>query len=209
MSVVHLIFVKAFSFGSNVTYPKKSRHVPHWKKLPKARSYFHAVFGLASCHCLSNFIILFAESQQNEIHLSLPPPTSLLSTSFGTPFNFCSLEGDVIEPAAQIWKQKKKKLKASKARVRIWCGFELKGLPICMYINSEYMPPKVYINIYIYIWCVYVDIDTYPFHWRSRDSKSKRANYQEIQVDSKASPVLAMILTQQTIIWHNKTLAMK
>ena len=154
MSVVHLIFVKAFSFGSNVTYPKKSRHVPHWKKLPKARSYFHAVFGLASCHCLSNFIILFAESQQNEIHLSLPPPTSLLSTSFGTPFNFCSLEGDVIEPAAQIWKQKKKKLKASKARVRIWCGFELKGLPICMYINSEYMPPKVYINIYIYMVCI-------------------------------------------------------
>ena len=90
---------------------------------------------------------------------------------------------------------------------------ELKGLPICMYINSEYMPPKVYIIVciyiyyiyilyiyYIYGWCVYVDIDTYPFHWRSRDSKSKKANYQEIQVDSKASPVLAMILTQQTII---------
>lgn len=57
--------------------------------------------------------------------------------------------------------------------------------------------------------CVYVDIDTYPFHWRSRDSKSNKSNYQEIQVDSKASPVLAMILTQQTIIWHNKTLAVK
>ena len=113
----------------------------------------------------------------------------------------------MIEPAARgtNLKAKKKKLKASKARVRIWCGFELKGLPICMYINSEYMPPKVYIIVYIYIQymdgvCVYVDIDTYPFHWRSRDSQSNKSNYQEILIDSKASPVLAMILTQQTII---------
>lgn len=141
MSVVHLIFVEAFSFGSNVTYPKKSRHVPHWKKLPKARSYFTQFFGLASCHCLSNFISLLLNlNKTRSISASLPRHccSALLLEPLST---FAHSKGmwSNLRPAAQIWK--KKKLKASKARVRIWCGFELKGLPICMYINSEYMPP--------------------------------------------------------------------
>ena len=129
MSVVHLIFVEAFSFGSNVTYPKKSRHVPHWKKTTKSSKLFPRSFldWLLVTVYLTSLVFCWISTKRDP---SQPPSPDIIAQHFfWNPFQLLLTRRGCDQTCGPRPKSesKKKKLKASKARVRIWCGFRIKG----------------------------------------------------------------------------------